>query len=288
MNGFRLILAVVAVLLAQPALSDELRPGYLRCARPAPAPIICFSRFPRGGKTCGSRSTSNCPRALKTVGLPRASFSDGAYVERRTHRRDGGLAGQAVSIEGLSATWTDVLVRVESLEGAIQTERLSPTKTSFLIQAVPGSGEVAATYSAVRRRTHSFRLRSLVVCTGAGDAGRDWRRVAITVTAFTIAHSITLAAGDARFRERAGSARGSDHCAEHILVSVEILNARRGKPSLTARLPWLVALSFGLLHGFGFAGALAEVGLHQHAIPLRCCFSTSAWRLGSWHSWLRS
>ena len=57
-----------------------------------------------------------------------------------------------------------------------------------------------------------------------------------------------------------------------MLVSVEILNARGGKPSLTARLPWLVAFSFGLLHGFGFAGALAEVGLPQHAIPVALLF----------------
>ena len=57
-----------------------------------------------------------------------------------------------------------------------------------------------------------------------------------------------------------------------VLVAVEILNARRGKPSLTARMPWLVAFSFGLLHGFGFAGVLAEVGLPQHAIPLALLF----------------
>ena len=57
-----------------------------------------------------------------------------------------------------------------------------------------------------------------------------------------------------------------------MLVSIEILNARRGKPSLTARRPWLVAFSFGLLHGFGFAGALAEVGLPQHAIPVALLF----------------
>jgi hypothetical protein len=57
-----------------------------------------------------------------------------------------------------------------------------------------------------------------------------------------------------------------------MLVSLEILNARRGRPSLTARLPWLVAFSFGLLHGLGFAGALAEIGLPQHAIPVALLF----------------
>ena len=67
-------------------------------------------------------------------------------MERRTVRRDGGFIGQAVSISGLSATSTDVLVRIESLAGTVQTERLSPTKTAFIIQAVPGAWEIAATY----------------------------------------------------------------------------------------------------------------------------------------------
>ena len=57
-----------------------------------------------------------------------------------------------------------------------------------------------------------------------------------------------------------------------VLVAVEIVNARRGRPSLTARWPWVVAFTFGLLHGFGFAGALSEVGLPQHAIPLALLF----------------
>jgi len=57
-----------------------------------------------------------------------------------------------------------------------------------------------------------------------------------------------------------------------VLVAVEIVNARRGMPALTARSPWLVAFCFGLLHGFGFAGALAEVGLPHHAIPTALLF----------------
>jgi hypothetical protein len=53
-----------------------------------------------------------------------------------------------------------------------------------------------------------------------------------------------------------------------VLIAVEIVNVRRGIPSMAARWPWLIAFCFGLLHGFGFAGALAEVGLPHHAIPL--------------------
>jgi hypothetical protein len=101
---------------------------------------------------------------------------------------------------------------------------------------------------------------------------RDWRRVAITVTAFTIAHSITLAAATLGFVDVPGPPVEATIALSIMLVAVEILNARRGKPSLSARLPWLVAFSFGLLHGFGFAGALAEVGLPHHAIPIALLF----------------
>src|ERR1700734_1863333 len=97
---------------------------------------------------------------------------------------------------------------------------------------------------------------------------REWRRVAVTVTAFTIAQSITLAAATLGIVNVPGPPVEATIALSIMLVSVEILNARNGKPSLTARLPWLVAFSFGLLHGFGFAGALAEVGLPQHAIPV--------------------
>ena len=57
-----------------------------------------------------------------------------------------------------------------------------------------------------------------------------------------------------------------------VLVAAEIVNARRGGSSLTARWPWVVAFSFGLLHGFGFADALAEVGLPAQAIPAALVF----------------
>jgi hydrogenase/urease accessory protein HupE len=272
MNRFRLIFAVVAVLLAQPTLSDELRPGYFEMRQTSPGTYNLLFKIPARGEDLRLAIYVKLPEGTQDVGLPRASFSDGAYVERRSIRRDGGLAGQAVSIEGLSATSTDVLVRVESLEGAIQTERLSPTKTSFLIQAVPGSGEVAATYLRLGVEHILFGFDHLLFVLALVMLVRDWRRVAITVTAFTIAHSITLAAATLGFVNVPGPPVEATIALSIMLVSVEILNARRGKPSLTARLPWLVAFSFGLLHGFGFAGALAEVGLPQHAIPVALLF----------------
>jgi hydrogenase/urease accessory protein HupE len=272
MNHFRLFFAVLAVLLAQPAISDELRPGYLEMRQSSPGAYNLLFKIPARGEDLRLAIYVKLPEGTQDIAPPRASFSDGAYVERRSIRRDGGLIGQAVSIEGLSATSTDVLVRIESLAGAIQTERLSPTKTSFVIQAVPGAGEVAGTYLRLGVEHILFGFDHLLFVLALVILVKTWSRVAITVTAFTVAHSITLAAATLGFVNMPGPPVEATIALSIMLVSIEILNARCGKPSLTARLPWVVAFSFGLLHGFGFAGALAEVGLPQHAIPVALLF----------------
>jgi hydrogenase/urease accessory protein HupE len=101
---------------------------------------------------------------------------------------------------------------------------------------------------------------------------RGWRRICFTITAFTIAHSITLAAATLGFVHVPGPPVEAAIALSIALVAAEIINSARGRGSLTARLPWIVAFAFGLLHGFGFAGALSEVGLPNHAIPIALLF----------------
>jgi len=272
MKRLFLLFAVLGVLVVQPVRSDELRPGYLELRQTASDTYSLLFRIPARGEDLRLAIYVKLPDGTQDVGPPHASFGNGAYVERRTLRRDGGLTGHAVAIEGLSATSTDVLVRVESLAGAIQTERLSPTRTAFVIQVVPGAGEVAATYLRLGIEHILFGFDHLLFVLALVILVRDWRRVAVTVTAFTLAHSMTLAAATLGFVHVPGPPVEAAIALSIVLVAVEILNARHGKPSFTARLPWLVAFSFGLLHGFGFAGALAEVGLPQHAIPVALLF----------------
>jgi hydrogenase/urease accessory protein HupE len=272
MMRFLALFALIGVLIAQPARTDELRPGYLELRQTTPDTYSLLFKIPARGEDLRLAVYLNFPEGTQDVGAPRASFGEGAYVERRTIRRDNGLAGHTVTIEGLSATSTDVLVRVESLGGAIQTERLSPTRTAFVVQATPSAGEVAATYLRLGVEHILFGFDHLLFVLALVILVRDWRRVAVTVTAFTIAHSITLAAATLGLVNVPGPPVEATIALSIVLVAVEILNVRRGQPSFTARLPWLVAFSFGLLHGFGFAGALAEVGLPQHAIPVALLF----------------
>ncbi|MEJ2180131.1 MAG: HupE/UreJ family protein, partial [Gammaproteobacteria bacterium] len=118
-----------------------------------------------------------------------------------------------------------------------------------------------------------FVFALLLIVTGV-------RRLVWTITAFTIAHSITLA----------GATLGYVHVAQQpveaiialsiLFLATEIIHSRRGRPGYAERWPWMVAFIFGLLHGFGFAGALAEVGLPQQAIPLALVFFNVGVELG--------
>jgi len=94
------------------------------------------------------------------------------------------------------------------------------------------------------------------------------RRLLLTITAFTLAHSLTLAAATLGFVHVPGPPVEAAIALSIVFVAAEVVRGLRGAPGLTARAPWLVAFVFGLLHGFGFAGALAEVGLPQKAIPI--------------------
>ena len=267
-----MLLGVLGALLVGSAPADQIRSGYLEMRQTTLDTYSLLFKIPARGDDLRLAIYLKLPEGMSDVAPRLAQFTGGAYTERRTVRRSGGIAGQAIAIDGLSATSTDVLVRIESLGGATQTERLSPTKTTFIVQIAPGASEVAATYLRLGIEHILFGFDHLLFVLALVILVRGWRRVALTVTAFTVAHSITLATATLGLVNVPGPPVEAAIALSIVLVAVEIVNARRGMHSLTARLPWLVAFCFGLLHGFGFAGALAEVGLPHHAIPIALLF----------------
>jgi hydrogenase/urease accessory protein HupE len=267
-----MLLSLAGPLLSPAAQAHEVRPGYLELRQTAPDTYDLLFKLPARGEEFRLALYVGLPEGTQDVAAPRALFTSAAYVERRTIRRDGGLTGHAIAIEGLAASFTDVLVRVQDLAGTTHTDRLTATRSSFVVKAAPGKGEVAGTYLRVGIEHILFGIDHLLFVLALIILVREWRRVAITVTAFTIAHSITLAAATLGFVNVPGRPVEAAIALSIVLVAVEIVNARGGHPSVTARWPWLVAFAFGLLHGFGFAGALSEVGLPQHAIPLALLF----------------
>src|SRR5687767_10114095 len=128
MRRLALLLGVLCALFGYSVRSDEIRPGYLELRQTASDTYSLLFKVPARGDDLRLAIYVKLPEGTNDVTPPQAMFSGGAYSERRTIRRDGGLAGQTVAIEGLSSTSTDVLARIESLGGATQTERLSPAR----------------------------------------------------------------------------------------------------------------------------------------------------------------
>ncbi len=207
---------------------------------------------------------------LRTEG--QLTWDGTAFYSRWTATCTGGLEGGELQIEGLEKTSTDVLVRFDFANGVTGTQRLTPTYTSFVVPTQPDRFEVVRTYFAFGVEhilggvDHLlFVLALLLLVKGA-------RRIIATVTAFTLAHSITLAGATLGWVHMPGPPVEATIALSIAFVAAEILHSRQGKPGLTERYPWIVAFTFGLLHGFGFAGALQQVGLPQIEIPLALLF----------------
>lgn len=267
----RVALALVLLVLgASAALAHEVRPGFLQIRETVQDGFDVTWKVPANGEyrlALYARLPADC------TGQPtQGSFIGGAFVERWQAKCPGGLVGKTISIDGLSGTRTDVLARVERLDGTTQTVRLDPERVSFVVASTPGTFEVVKTYFVLGVEhiltgvDHLLFVLALLFIVG------NWRRLVATVTAFTVAHSITLAAATLGLVHVAQAPVEAVIALSVVFVAAEILRMARGERGLTARAPWLVAFVFGLLHGLGFAGALREVGLPQVDVPLALLF----------------
>jgi hypothetical protein len=192
---------------------------------------------------------------------------------------DGGLAGKTFTMAGLELTQTDVLLRVDYLDGTSSNQRLTPTGPTTVIPARPSAFEVIRTYTVLGVEHILLGVDHLLFVLALLLLVRGVRRLVATVTAFTVAHSVTLGAATLGF-VHVPSAPVEAIIALSILFLASELARRQTRTvaapfadaDLTERFPWLVAFAFGLLHGFGFAGALTEVGVPERGVPLALLF----------------
>ena len=208
----------------------------------------------------------------RNLSKPEGTFSGDAYLERWRIQRAGGLENQTIHIDGLAGTKIDVLVRMENADGVTQTTRLLPASPSFTVEAAPSPWRVSATYLVLGIEHILLGIDHLLFVLALVLLVKGWKRLVGTITAFTVAHSITLAAATLGFVHVPGPPVEACIALSIVFVAAEIIRGRQGQPGLTERAPWVVAFTFGLLHGLGFAGALNEVGLPAQAIPLALLF----------------
>lgn len=272
MSSFRQILTLLVLygLATGAAHGHEVRPGYLELRQIDGGTYDILWKVPaRGDRRLGLyvRWPGNC-----RVTEPAARFADGAYLERLRATCEGGLVGREILIDGLEGTRTDVLARVERLGGTTQTARLTPAAPGFKVLAAPGAREVAGTYFALGVEHILTGIDHLLFVLALLFVVGGWGRLVGTVSAFTVAHSITLAAATLGLVHVPQKPVEAAIALSIVFVAADILRPGGARASLTRRAPWVVAFIFGLLHGLGFAGALSEVGLPEHAVPLALLF----------------
>ena len=265
----RWLLCALLLLWAAPGLAGahEVRPAYLELRQTAPDTFDVLWKVPaRGDLRLGLYV--RMPESCEQLSEPRGMFAGGAYTERWSVRHPEGLVGGEVHIDGLQTTLTDVLVRIQRLDGATQIVRLTPTSPSMTVRGSPTLAQAAWTYLATGVRHILGGVDHLLFVLGLLFLVRERWMLIKTITSFTIAHSLTLAIATLGYATAPVELLNVLIAMSILFLGPEIIRRQQGQTSLTIRHPWVVAFAFGLLHGFGFASGLTELGLPDDEIPL--------------------
>ncbi|TBG01260.1 HupE/UreJ family protein [Rhizobium leguminosarum] len=262
-----LLAVLIPVFLATPGMAHEIRPAYLDMRETAPDEFAVVWKVPAQGDMRLGLYAS-LPMACIEKAEPVRLIVNGAYLERRTVACAGGLRGGEIGINGLKSTMTEALVRIEYETGDTEVVRLMPDAPSFTAAGVQTSLEVARTYFLMGVDHILSGLDHLVFVLAIMLLIRDRWMLVKTITAFTIAHSITLAGASLGYFSLPQKPVEATIALSIAFVANELIKMKPGERRLSESYPWVVAFAFGLLHGFGFAGALREIGLPQSDVPL--------------------
>ena len=305
---FNLALALMTCLFTTNGRAHEVRPAFLEVTERAPNEFEVLWKVPtRGGEPlageeilpevpsanlaastitlpCGCPAPNiaqfglgvlsihpTLPHDAEMLRPPRIERLLGAELRRWTIRAPRGLDGWEVRVHGLEATMVDVLVRVALMDGRVVSRMLRPDAPSFVFRA-KDSGPARSGYFFLGVEHILFGIDHLLFVLALVLIVRGVGLLVKTITAFTIAHSITLALATLGVVNMPTAPVEATIALSIVFVASGILRLQRGQRGLTERAPWLVAGVFGLLHGFGFAGALSEVGLPPNDIPLALLF----------------
>lgn len=253
-------------LFVPPAFADELRPGYLEFTQKAEADWSLVWKAPmRGGVTPATQPI--LPKGCRTTGDPQRVLGEMAMISTFQINCAEAVAGHLIGLSNFSAAQTDVLVRVAPLGRPVQVLRLTASEPSVEIAAKPDAWQVARAYFVIGVEHIVFGYDHLLFVVSLVLLLTGFRTIAIAVTAFTVAHSITLISTTLGFLGLPQHPVEAIIALSIVFLAVEIVKKKEGDPRLSERVPWLVAFLFGLLHGFGFAGALKEIGLPESDVP---------------------
>ena len=262
----RALLAILALLLAAPVHAHEVRPAYLELTERANGKLDVLWKQPSQGMlvvpirpVISGGLLNRKPDSVETAVNFEVRRWQGVDLGRQ------GLNHREVRIAGLDQTITDTLVLIHFRNGDQGQQVLTPAAPAFTIDA--HSGAAVPAYLKLGIEHILTGIDHLLFVFGLLLLSAGWRQLLKTITAFTLAHSITLAATALKLIEVNPGLIEAMVAYSILFLAVELVRKQRGKQGLTQRQPWLVAFGFGLLHGAAFAGALKQIGLPEGNIP---------------------
>jgi len=267
----KLSITLLVVLFAFQAWSHEIRPAYLQIIQTSENSYNVFWKVPSMGDGV-PKIYPVFPPFFTVETLKKPNQIPGSVVYSYKISSEELLQGKILTIEGLNKTLIDVLVNISYLNGEKVTFMLQPDKDSGVIPGKSSTYDVIKTYTNLGVEhillgiDHLLFVLALILITKG-----KWK-ILKTITAFTLAHSITLSLAALGYVNFPTPPVEAVIALSIVFLAVEIIKNLNGNQTLTSEKPWLVAFTFGLLHGFGFAGALANIGLPQLDIPIALAF----------------
>ncbi len=261
-----LLMLLLCCAAATPAVADELRPGYLALTQRTTTQWYMVWKAPVAGGF--SAQTAPILPTFCVTGTPERSLEQGSLKVVWNVTCAHALAGEQVGLSGLDTGFSDALVRIAQLNRPVQAARLTANAPTLRVEERASRTQVAQTYLMLGIQhilggyDHFLFVLALVLLLQGG-----WT-TAKTVTAFTVAHSITLAGATLGFLGVAQKPVEICIALSIMFLAVEVAKRDPDHPRLAERAPWVIAFLFGLLHGFGFAGALADIGMPDGEVPV--------------------
>ncbi|NVK40308.1 MAG: HupE/UreJ family protein [Oceanospirillaceae bacterium] len=253
------------VCLAGPAGADEFRPAYLELQQTGPDVFEQLWKVPAKGQNGRLAVSVRLPDEVEVIEPARTTLAGGAFLSRSTIRHPDALVGATIAIEGLERLVTDAIVRIHWLNGATEVTRLTPESPAFVVPAQPTTLEVAKTYLLFGIEHILEGVDHLLFVACLIFIARTWHRLLVTISGFTLAHSITLSLASLGILRVPVPPTEAAIALSIVFLAREIACAR--PDTLTWRYPIAVSSLFGLMHGLGFASALGDIGLPETEIP---------------------
>ena len=261
MTRWRIAALALLLLGARVTGAHEIRPAYLEILEQPGGAVQVTWRKPVAGESALAIQPSLSSGWLDTDATARSLGPDALTLVWQVAPPHARLAGQQIRILGLDRTITDVFLRIRFADGREVESLIKAAHPTYTIDAARAGQHGTADY---------LRLGVTHIATGFDHLLYLFAllllidrlpQLVATVSAFTLAHSITLACAALGLVHLRAAPVEASIALSIAYVAAELVRRQRGQAGVLQGRPWAVALAFGLLHGFGFAGALRDIGL---------------------------